>query len=100
MKEKIGFIGCGNMAQAMIGGLVNGAVFIPENIVAYDPFEGQRQKIKDQFGITVAESNRTVAQEADYLVLAVKPYIYSEVMKEIAGQIKKEVIVIVIAVGV
>ncbi|MEG0074728.1 MAG: pyrroline-5-carboxylate reductase [Eubacterium sp.] len=100
MKEKIGFIGCGNMAQAMIGGLVNGAVFIPENIVAYDPFEGQRQKIKDQFGITVAESNRAVAQEADYLVLAVKPYIYSEVMKEIAGQIKKEVIVIVIAVGV
>ncbi|MEG0378558.1 MAG: pyrroline-5-carboxylate reductase [Eubacterium sp.] len=100
MKNKIGFIGCGNMAQAMIGGLVNGAIFTPENIVAYDPYEGQRNKVSEKFGITMMDSNTQVAEESDYLVLAVKPYIYSEIMKEIAGYTKDGVIIIVIAVGV
>lgn len=100
MKNSIGFIGCGNMAQAMMGGLVKGGVFAPAHILVYDPAEAQREKVAEKFGVTVAADNSAVAEEADYLVLAVKPYIYSEVLKEIAGHVKAGAIVVVIAVGV
>ncbi|WP_195269426.1 pyrroline-5-carboxylate reductase [Eubacterium sp. 1001713B170207_170306_E7] len=100
MKEIIGFIGCGNMAQAMIGGVVNSRLFSGDHIIAYDPSEAQRQKVSEKFGIRTAESNIQVAGKADYLVLAVKPFVYADVLREIAGHIKKGVIVIVIAVGV
>lgn len=100
MKDKIGFIGCGNMAQAMIGGLVKGGVFKKECIVAYDPSLAQREKVADQFGIVTAESNTDVAQNVDYLVLAVKPFIYADVLREITGKVKSDVVVVVIAVGI
>lgn len=100
MKDTIGFIGCGNMAQAMIGGVVSSGLFTGEHIIAYDPSESQRQKVAEKFGIRTAESNIAVAGEADYLVLAVKPFVYADVLREIAGHTKKDAIVIVIAVGV
>ncbi len=100
MKSTIGFIGCGNMAQAMMGGLVKGGVFAPDHIFVYDPVQAQRDKVQGAFGVTVLENNQAVAEEADYLVLAVKPYIYSEVLKDIAGHVKKDAVIIVIAVGV
>lgn len=100
MKNSIGFIGCGNMAQAMMGGLVKGGIFAPEHILVYDPVQGQREKAAEKFGVAAAQDNKEVAEGADYLVLAVKPYIYSEVLKDIAGHVKKDAVVIVIAVGV
>ena len=100
MKDTIGFIGCGNMAQAMIGGVVSSGLFTGAQIIAYDPSEAQRRKVAEKFGIRTAESNIGVASEADYLVLAVKPFVYADVLREIAGHTKKDVIVIVIAVGV
>lgn len=100
MKNTIGFIGCGNMAQAMMGGLIRSGLFEAQNIITADPSAENCQKMHDRHGITVAASNRDVAEAADYLVLAVKPYIYSEVLREIAGYVKADAIVIVIAVGI
>ena len=88
MKDTIGFIGCGNMAQAMIGGVVSSGLFTGEQIIAYDPSEAQRQKVAEKFGIQTAESNIGVASGADYLVLAVKPFVYADVLREIAGHTK------------
>ena len=89
MKDTIGFIGCGNMAQAMIGGVVSSGLFTGAQIIAYDPSEAQRRKVAEKFGIRTAESNIGVASEADYLVLAVKPFVYADVLREIAGHTKK-----------
>lgn len=100
MKNIIGFIGCGNMAKAMIGGLVKSDLFKPENILCYDPTESARTHVAEEFGVTVMQSNAQVAEKADYLVLAVKPFLYYKVMEEIADSIKPSVIVVSIAVGV
>jgi|LGOV01.1.fsa_nt_gb pyrroline-5-carboxylate reductase len=100
MKKTIGFIGCGNMATAMIGGIVNGGIFTPENIVCFDPLENSRDQIKQKYGVTVLQSNLEVAEKSDYLVLAVKPYLYGKILEEIGRNIKTTVIIISIAVGV
>ncbi|KNZ40383.1 pyrroline-5-carboxylate reductase [Acetobacterium bakii] len=100
MKNIIGFIGCGNMASAMIGGLIKSDLFPAENILVYDPMEGPRGMLAQKYGITVLSSNKEVANKADYLVLAVKPFLYAKVLKEIAQSIQSSVIIISIAVGV
>jgi len=100
MKKTIGFIGCGNMGTAMIKGLQTHHLFKPENIVVADPSQEKTHTLQTKYGVSVAQNNQAVAQVADYLVLAVKPYLYSEVLKEIKEAIKSDVLIIVIAVGV
>ncbi len=100
MKNNIGFIGCGNMAKAMIGGLVKGELFLPENILCFDPADAARAQVGAEYGVNIQNSNVAVAAQADYLVLAVKPFLYGKVLEEIAGSIKPSVIIISIAVGV
>ncbi|MGL4606507.1 MAG: pyrroline-5-carboxylate reductase [Eubacteriaceae bacterium] len=100
MKKNIGFIGGGNMATAMIGGLTKGNLFTPENILCYDPMESQRGMLAQKYGVNVKRSNGEVAKDSDYLVLAVKPLLYGKIMEEIKEDIKPTVIIVSIAVGV
>ncbi|HEY5556255.1 pyrroline-5-carboxylate reductase [Acetobacterium sp.] len=100
MKSTIGFIGCGNMASAMIGGLIKSELFLPKNILCFDPIEGPRGMLAQKYGVSVLCSNKEVAVKSDYLVLAVKPYLYGKVLEEISESIKSTVIIISIAVGV
>jgi pyrroline-5-carboxylate reductase len=104
MKEeasmKIGFIGCGNMAQAMIGGIIASGLYEKNNILCFDPSVQARTAIEEKFNFKTLSSNQEVAKDSDYLVLAVKPYLYAKVMEEISDSIKSTVIIISIAVGV
>lgn len=100
MRNTIGFIGCGNMAKAMIGGLTKSKLFNPENILCYDPSEAARAQVAENFGVCIVGSNVEVAEKADYLVLAIKPFLYGQILAEIAKSVKLTTIVIVIAVGV
>jgi pyrroline-5-carboxylate reductase len=100
MRNTIGFIGCGNMAKAMIGGLTKSKLFNPENILCYDPSEAARAQVAENFGVRIVDSNVEVAEKADYLVLAIKPFLYGQILAEIAKSVKPTTIVIVIAVGV
>lgn len=100
MRNTIGFIGCGNMAKAMIGGLTKSKLFNPENILCYDPSEAARAQVAENFGVCIVDSNVEVAEKADYLVLAIKPFLYGQILAEIAKSVKLTTIVIVIAVGV
>lgn len=100
MDKNIGFIGCGNMAQAMIGGIVKSKLKKPENVIASNTSHGKLDMMKEQYGIGIAASNIEVAKCADIIVLAVKPNKYPEVIKEIKSYIKSEVIIIAIAPGI
>ncbi|MGI6109025.1 MAG: pyrroline-5-carboxylate reductase [Bacilli bacterium] len=100
MNKKIGFIGCGNMATAMAGGLRQAELVVPENILLYDAAPEAAAQLQEKTGAVVMNSGADVAAQADYLVLAVKPYIYPAVLKEIAGSVKDGAVVIVIAVGI
>lgn len=95
---KIGFIGCGNMASAMIGGILGKQLVAPEEIMASAKSEKTRAKIQNELGIQVGD-NGTVAATADVLVLAIKPIYMEEVIKEIRSQVRPETIVVTLAPG-
>jgi len=72
IRQTLGFIGCGNMARSLIGGLIaRGAK--PQQIIAADPAASQREAVLAQFGVRATSSNAEVAAAAQVLVLAVKP---------------------------
>lgn len=99
MNKKIGFIGCGNMARAMIGGMVHSKFIEPANIYASNPSSTKLNQIKDDFCICTTDDNLKIAKECDVVVLSVKPHLYEEVIHQIKDFIKKEAIVVMIAAG-
>lgn len=96
---KTGFIGCGNMAKAMIKGMIASGKFSPDNIMASAKSEQTRAKIHSELGICAAQTNTETAEFSDVLVLAVKPHFYEEVIKEIASAVREEQIIVSIAPG-
>ncbi len=96
---KIGFIGLGNMASAMIGGMLNAGEVKPENLLGSDKSLQMRENAEKTFGMQVMEDNGTVAEQADILFLAVKPIFFPDVMSDIRGKIKETTVVVSIAAG-
>ncbi len=97
--SKITFIGGGQMAEAMIGGLLSGQVCSAESIWATDPVSDRRDRLKSQFGILVGSANREAVTWADVVVLAVKPQTLPAVLSEL-GPTLAHTLVISIAAGV
>lgn len=96
----IAFIGCGNMARSLIGGLIANGMS-PNQLSAADPDEGQRQALFDQFGINTSADNNVVIADADVVVLAVKPQIMHDVVSNMAEMLTgKSSVIISIAAGV
>lgn len=100
MKYKIGFIGCGNMASAMIGGIVKRNILKPQEIIASNRSQEKLAAIQEECGIDVTADNLSVAENARMIVLAVKPMFYEDVIKEIKKVVKKSQIIITIAPGI
>ena len=96
---KIGFIGLGNMATAIMGGLLAQKIAEPSDIIGYDKFEAAAKKAVDNYKITTVTDEKSVAETADVLFLAVKPNVLPEVLPKIGPFLNKETIVISIAAG-
>ncbi len=97
--RKIGWIGLGNMASAMIGGMLQKKIASPENIIGCARTDATKERIREKFGITVAQDNAQVAAQADILFLAVKPLCLPEVAEEIRGALRPETLIVSIAAG-
>ena len=95
---KLGFIGCGKMASAIIGGCLK--TFNKENIFASEINEESRNIAKQNFGIEVFDNNIDVIKKADVIIFCVKPFVIKDVLMEVAPYITKEKLVISIAAGV
>ena len=96
---KIGFIGLGNMASAIIGGILSKGRAKSEEIIGFDKFEGARETANEKFSIRIVSDNCQVAAESDVLFLAVKPQFFAEVLDEIKDAVDKETLVVSIAAG-
>lgn len=96
---KLGFIGTGNMASAIMGGVINNNIFKPEEIIGADLFAPGRERAKAQFGIEVTASNKEVVEKAEVIILSVKPQFYADVISDVKDVIKENQIVITIAPG-
>ena len=104
MQSKIGFIGAGNMATALVKGLLADGV-PARQLAAFDPSADQIQRLKDAVGkengghLTLSADGRD-AGDCDLVVLAVKPQILPLVAAQIASSLKPEALVISIAAGI
>ena len=67
---KLGFIGTGNMASAIMGGIIKNQIIPAEEIIGADLFAPGRERAKAQFGIHVTDSNKEVVEKADVIVLS------------------------------
>jgi len=96
---KIGFIGLGNMACAMIGGMLEQGIVSAGDICGSAKTQKTRDAVRERFGIDVKASNAAVAAEAQTLILAVKPQFLAGVIDEIRGAVRSDALVISIAAG-
>ncbi len=96
---KIGFIGLGNMAKAMIGGMLGKGIAQPLDILGYARTKETQNEVKNKYGITIMEGNAQVAAASDILILAVKPQMFETVIPQIRNMVKEEGLVISIAAG-
>lgn len=96
----IGFIGCGNMASAIVKGLVSSGLFKGDEIALYDLFSEKANTLSSLYGAKVMESESAVAESCDIVVLAVKPNVIATVLNRIDSCLKlKNPLVISIAAG-
>ncbi|GAB6136958.1 pyrroline-5-carboxylate reductase [Halanaerobaculum tunisiense] len=100
MDKVLGFIGCGNMGQAMIGGIIEADILSANQVIVADLDEDRLAEAKEEYGIRVTTNNQQAAATADILVLAVKPKLYPVVINEIKDSIKDTAVIVTIAAGV
>lgn len=100
LNRKIGFIGSGKMAEAIIGGLIKSELVPANQIFASAKTRETINKMADKYAVETTIQNREVAAIADMLILAVKPDLHKMVIEEISDVIKSDTVVITIAAGI
>ncbi|WP_333653496.1 pyrroline-5-carboxylate reductase [Dissulfurispira sp.] len=96
----IGFIGGGNMAEAIIKGVKSQESGVRRDILVSEPREDRRKYLQQTYGIKTTESNKEVASSCNIIILAVKPQNMAAVLDEIADLITEEKTVVSIAAGI
>ena len=94
---KTGFIGGGNMAEAMIKGMTSQGM---KDILVSDPKEERRQYIRKNYNVETTESNTQIVTSCDIIILAVKPQNMDEVIEEIGEEVTDNKTVVSIAAGI
>jgi pyrroline-5-carboxylate reductase len=97
--KKIGFIGVGNMGCALVNGLLRTKKVAGRNLILSD-VAGEKLASFARLGAVVTLENKTVARDADILILAVKPQQMTSVFAEIVKELNKKTLIISIAAGV
>ena len=100
MKYKVGFLGGGNIAKAIIGGFINGGLFKAEHIIASARTDASVKGLQSKFGIDATGDNLKIVQESEIVIIAVKPYMIESVMKPLKSELKPSQIIISVAAGV
>ncbi len=97
---KTGFIGAGNMASAIIEGLVSSACLTPGKLAVYDLDQQKTDALCERFGLTVCASAQEIVESCDCVVLAVKPNALSAVLASIRDTVReKKPLLLTIAAG-
>jgi pyrroline-5-carboxylate reductase len=99
-KKVIGFIGTGNMGEALIAGLLKAKFTTPEQIMAFDAEGARLRFIQKKYGVKKASDNHHLASQCDPLLLCVKPQSMKEVIEEMADSLDSSKLLISIAAGV
>eukprot|EP00914_Ancora_sagittata_P015456 GHVO01030586.1.p1 GENE.GHVO01030586.1~~GHVO01030586.1.p1 ORF type:complete len:277 (+),score=32.10 GHVO01030586.1:69-899(+) len=96
---RVGFLGAGRMAQALSSGIIASGLVKPSNIIASDP-ETSILQYTSKLGAKTTQSNKEVVENSDVIVIAVKPNVVADLLKEIAPCVTKNHLVTSIAAGI
>lgn len=97
--SKIGFIGAGNMATAIINGMICNNVVKPKDIYVFD-LDSNKLNIMSNNGVNVCNSANEVVENSHFVVLAVKPQNYQEVLEGIKNSVTDKTVMVSIAAGI
>ena len=98
--DKIGFIGGGNMAEALIKGIIAAKVYPPENVYAGDVRAERLEYLAKEYHIQTTPDNGRLAAEMNILVLSIKPQNMAEVLAGIKDSVNHDALIISIAAGI
>lgn len=98
-KRKIGFIGAGNMATAIVNGILLNKVKDAALINVFDP-DNEKMQLMAQKGLNTMPSGSALAEASDIIVLAVKPQNYDEVLSELRDAVTEDTVFVTIAAGI
>lgn len=96
--KRVGFIGCGNMGEAFLKGIINSLMVEISDISVYDSARGK--EIERKYGVKALESDLDLVHNSDIIFLAVKPNIYFDVIDEIKDSINSSKILVAMAPGI
>lgn len=98
--ETIGFVGSGNMAEAMINGVLRAGVYRPGKVYVSDIRPERVEYLREHYGVRTATDNADLASKIDTLVLSVKPQNMKDALESIKGHLGEDILVISIAAGI
>ncbi len=98
--SKIGFIGAGNMAQALIKGIIDARLYKPQDIIISDIRPAQIKSICKKYKVKSAADNCILAKTVGTLILSVKPQNMQDVLNEIKKSLNKNILIVSIAAGI
>lgn len=90
---KLGFIGCGNMATAIIGGAVSSEFLKGEEICVFDVDNSKAEFLNKEYGVNTYSAVENIAENCEFIVLAVKPQVFPVVLPQIKDYVKESVVV-------
>lgn len=100
MNKKIGFIGCGKMASAIIGGVISSKFLNTEDITASEHSEEKQIQKQNELGIKVITDNKQLVKESDVIFVATTPNYVADVLNEIKDILNSKKLLVSIAAGV
>jgi len=98
--RKMGFVGSGNMGEALISGLLKAKFVSPEQMLVFDADGERLQFIQKKYGVKKAPNNNQIASQCNPILLCVKPQSMKEVIEEMAESLDASKLLISIAAGV
>jgi pyrroline-5-carboxylate reductase len=100
MNKTLGFIGAGNMAAALVKGLLHAKVVPPEGIIVSDVKDERLALFREQHGVRTTKDNHELVRDVDVIVLSVKPQVIDKVLAAIGNDVRPTQLVVSLAAGV
>lgn len=99
MNSSVGFIGGGNMAEAIIKGLISGGM-PPCNIMVADPVQDRRAHLASTLSVRTTDDNSEVTRESDLIILSIKPQMAANVLSGLEGAVTPQKLLLSIMAGI
>ena len=91
--KKLGFIGVGNMGEAVLKGVISSQKVAKENIFVRNSSNDSTEKVAERNGVQAANSSKDLAKECDVVFLGVKPYLVASVLEEIKVELEGKIVI-------